>query len=326
LRFAATSCVPWATLLARTFEIDAKACAHCGGRLEVRAVVTDHDIARRILDAIPTAARAPPSADSTVAFEPVRVTDREPMVSSVLRDPCAPNFSPRPTSRTRSHRPDGIRPSAFLPHLASTSYARLVSRTENDLGSEIEKLLHDRAADTLRPAGHERTLTVEAPGVRFRGHGRELTAPYVGLPSNFTDGTRSGSVTSMPEALVLSPTADPRVFVAPDGRKVSPPADWACLPPGDAMITRRVKQAGPSWAIVEKKGRKVFSKGVWAPRATIEQVKAGANAERSTEAYAKKRSADVERRAKTEAAYAESFETRSPGISAFHTSGRSSAK
>jgi hypothetical protein len=52
------------------FEIDAKACARCGGRLEVRAVVTDHDIARRILDAIPTAARAPPSADSSVAYEP----------------------------------------------------------------------------------------------------------------------------------------------------------------------------------------------------------------------------------------------------------------
>src|SRR6185369_13491586 len=69
LLFAATSNVPWATLLARTFEIDVKACARCGGRLEVRAVVTDHDIARRILDAIPTAARAPPSADSTVAHE-----------------------------------------------------------------------------------------------------------------------------------------------------------------------------------------------------------------------------------------------------------------
>jgi hypothetical protein len=71
LLFAATSSVPWATLLARTFEIDVKACAHCGGRLEVRAVVTDHDIARRILDALPTAARAPPSVDTAVAYEPM---------------------------------------------------------------------------------------------------------------------------------------------------------------------------------------------------------------------------------------------------------------
>jgi hypothetical protein len=70
LLFAATSNVPWATLLARTFDIDVKACARCGGRLEVRAVVTDHDIARKILDAIPTAARAPPSIDTSVVYEP----------------------------------------------------------------------------------------------------------------------------------------------------------------------------------------------------------------------------------------------------------------
>jgi hypothetical protein len=70
LLFAASSSVPWATLLARTFEIDVKSCARCGGRLEVRALVTDHDIARRILDAIPTAARAPPAADSSVIYEP----------------------------------------------------------------------------------------------------------------------------------------------------------------------------------------------------------------------------------------------------------------
>lgn len=70
LLYAATSNVPWATLLARTFGVDVKACARCGGSLGVRAVVTDHDIARKILDAIPTAARAPPAVDSAVVYEP----------------------------------------------------------------------------------------------------------------------------------------------------------------------------------------------------------------------------------------------------------------
>ena len=70
LLYAATSSVPWATLFARTFEVDVKACARCAGRLEVRAAVTDHDIARKILDAIPTAARAPPFGDSSVECEP----------------------------------------------------------------------------------------------------------------------------------------------------------------------------------------------------------------------------------------------------------------
>jgi hypothetical protein len=57
-------------LLARTFEVDAKSCARCGARLEVRAVVTDLDSARKILDAMPPTARAPPSTDSTVVYEP----------------------------------------------------------------------------------------------------------------------------------------------------------------------------------------------------------------------------------------------------------------
>ena len=70
LLYAATSSVPWATLLARTFDVDVKACARCAGRLEVRAVVTDHDITRRLLDAIPTTARAPPAIDTTVLYEP----------------------------------------------------------------------------------------------------------------------------------------------------------------------------------------------------------------------------------------------------------------
>lgn len=70
LLYAASSNVPWATLLARTFEFDVKACGRCGGRLDVRAAVTDHDIARRIFDAIPKTARAPPPIDTTVLYEP----------------------------------------------------------------------------------------------------------------------------------------------------------------------------------------------------------------------------------------------------------------
>jgi hypothetical protein len=112
----------------------------------------------------------------------------------------------------------------------------------------------------------------------------------------------------MPESLTLAPTSDPRVFAAPDGKRLSPPEGWACLPPGDAGLTRRVKAAGPSWAVIEKKGRKAFSKGLWAPRENIERAKAALDAERSTEAYTKKREADTARRERTHAAYAVSFE------------------
>lgn len=118
-------------------------------------------------------------------------------------------------------------------------------------------------------------------------------------------------------ALVLAPTADPHVFVAPDGKRLSPPSDWSCLPPGDAAITRRVKQAGPSWSVLEKRGRKLFSKGLWAPRETIESVRAAIEAERSTEGYAKKRVADVARRERAQAAYVVSFEEEVMGFLGF---------
>ena len=109
-------------------------------------------------------------------------------------------------------------------------------------------------------------------------------------------------------SLVLAPTPDPRVFLAPDGSRLTPPADWICLPPGDAALTRRVKLAGPSWAVLEKRGRKTFSKGLWAPRANVANVRAAIEAERSTVGYAKKRVADVARRERTQAAYVVTFE------------------
>ncbi|MCX5746284.1 MAG: DUF2293 domain-containing protein [Proteobacteria bacterium] len=119
------------------------------------------------------------------------------------------------------------------------------------------------------------------------------------------------------DSLTLAPTADPHVFVAPDGKRLSPPTGWACLPPGDAGLTRRVKQAGPSWAVIEKRGRKAFSKGLWAPRENIERARADLEGERGTDAYAKKRQADVARRERTQAAYVVTFEQEVHGFLAF---------
>ena len=111
----------------------------------------------------------------------------------------------------------------------------------------------------------------------------------------------------MHDSLVLAPTADPRIFLTADGRRLSPPADWVRLAPGDAALTRRVKLAGPSWAVIEKKGRKAFSKGLWAPAANVQAVRAALDAERSTESYAKKRVSDVARRERVQADYVVTF-------------------
>jgi hypothetical protein len=112
----------------------------------------------------------------------------------------------------------------------------------------------------------------------------------------------------MPDALTLAPTADPRVFRAPDGSLKSPPAGWICLPPGDAGLTRRVKAAGPSWVVQEKKGRKTFSRGLWAPVENVTAARDALEAERSTDAYAKRRVAAVVRRDREQTAYVGEFE------------------
>lgn len=56
-----------------------------------------------------------------------------------------------------------------------------------------------------------------------------------------------------------------------------------------------------------KKGRRTFSKGIWAPKDTIHAMRAGLEEERSTEAYAKRKVADSNRREKKQAEYVEDF-------------------
>jgi hypothetical protein len=90
------------------------------------------------------------------------------------------------------------------------------------------------------------------------------------------------------------------------------------LPPGDAALTRRVKAAGDHWIVQEKKGRKVFSKGVWAPATTIDRSRAELDAERATEGHAKRKAADARRRDQAQAGYVEDFFGAVVAFLAFH--------
>ena len=109
-------------------------------------------------------------------------------------------------------------------------------------------------------------------------------------------------------ALILAPTANPRVFRAEDGSQHTLPEGWSHLAPGDAGLTRRVKALGPSWTIVEIINRKRFARGIWAPEENIVAARAALEAERSTPEYQKRRAADLERRKKAQANYAAEFE------------------
>lgn len=93
-----------------------------------------------------------------------------------------------------------------------------------------------------------------------------------------------------------------------EGTVLEVPAGWTLLPPGDAGLTRRVKKAGPTWTVKEKKGRRMFSRGVWAPSENIEAARGALEEERADPRYARKLEAGRARREKEQEKYAGDFE------------------
>jgi len=108
-------------------------------------------------------------------------------------------------------------------------------------------------------------------------------------------------------SLVVAPTPDPRVVRTAEGLAIAVPAGWELLPPGDAGLTRRVKAAGPTWTVQEMKGRKKFSRGVWAPAATISSASETLIVQREDPAYAKRLATAAAGREKKQTAYVEDF-------------------
>jgi hypothetical protein len=111
----------------------------------------------------------------------------------------------------------------------------------------------------------------------------------------------------MKNELTFLPGPTPNTVLTADGEVLTVPEGWILLPPGDAALTRRVKSADEHWVVAEKKGRKVFSRGIWAPAATIDQIRGDLEAERSTEGFAKKKEADLRRRERAQTEYVEDF-------------------
>jgi hypothetical protein len=109
------------------------------------------------------------------------------------------------------------------------------------------------------------------------------------------------------ETRVVSPGPNAHSVRTAGGEVLQVPEGWVLVPPGDATLTRRVKAAGPTWAVQEKVGRRTFSRGVWAPQAVVDQVRAGLAAERATPQHQQRREADVRRRERTQADYVEDF-------------------
>jgi hypothetical protein len=109
------------------------------------------------------------------------------------------------------------------------------------------------------------------------------------------------------ETRIVAPAEHDRAVRTMGGETMQVPEDWELLSPGDAALTRRVKAGGPTWTVQEKKGRRTFSRGVWAPAERIAAIRSDLEAERSTESYAKRRKADASRREQKQAVYVEDF-------------------
>jgi hypothetical protein len=114
-------------------------------------------------------------------------------------------------------------------------------------------------------------------------------------------------MTTPHETLVASPGPSADTVRTPDGQVRRIPDGWVRVPPGDPGLTRRVKAAGPSWTVQEKRGRKVFSRGVYVPAETVERITAELAAERSTAQYAKRKAADARRRDAAQTEYVGDF-------------------
>lgn len=120
------------------------------------------------------------------------------------------------------------------------------------------------------------------------------------------------------DSLEVRPFSLPRKVLSLDGRILTVPDDWALLPPGDAALSRRLKQDGPTWTVIEVKGRKRFSHGIWAPASRIEALRAERQTEQQDPAYLRRLEAGRRRRAEEQTAYVGDFQQAVLAYLAFH--------
>lgn len=92
------------------------------------------------------------------------------------------------------------------------------------------------------------------------------------------------------------------------GISEKPPTGWVFLPAGDAAITRKVTAKGKYWRVQFKKGRRLMSKGLWAPAETITEAKRLVSEMRNAPDYEQKKASAKRAREKKQQAYEIDFE------------------
>jgi hypothetical protein len=108
---------------------------------------------------------------------------------------------------------------------------------------------------------------------------------------------------------IVKPGRTDRTVLTDAGEKLSVPADWELLPPGDGPLTKIVKAKGPTWLVQVKFKNRFISKGIWAKNDHILAAKNELELKRSAPDYAKKRRQATVRRDKKQLEYARDFHT-----------------
>jgi len=92
-----------------------------------------------------------------------------------------------------------------------------------------------------------------------------------------------------------------------DGKRVEIPSGWGFLPAGEAGLTRKVTAKKQFWRLQVKKGRRVMSKGIWAPQITIDQAREEVEVQRNSPKYQHRLDSERRRREAKQAVYAQEF-------------------
>ncbi len=117
---------------------------------------------------------------------------------------------------------------------------------------------------------------------------------------------------------IVLPGQTKDTVLSKSGEKLTPPANWAFLPAGDATITKSVKAKGATWVVQVRKGRRLISKGIWAKASHILESRKEIKAKRSTPEYGRQREKDLTRRDAKQKAYVGEFYTEVVAFLDFH--------
>lgn len=105
------------------------------------------------------------------------------------------------------------------------------------------------------------------------------------------------------DSRIVSPGPTPRTVRLADGQVVAIPAEWILQPPGDAALTRRIKAQGEYWLVQARRGRRLFSQGVWVPETLLRRLQTELAQERQTDSFARRQVAAKVRRDREQSNY-----------------------